>query len=236
MKIFLVILMVCVPAIAHAQMPPPPTPRMIAVSGQAHMEVVPDQAVLNVSVVSHSKDLNEAKQENDKLTKAVRNIALDLKIPERNIATSNLFISPQYNYQNNKQVMDGYLINRSLRITMDTMDVHERLLSQVIVAGVDQVSGVEFMLKNPETEEQKLRAEAVKNAESKAKVLAEAAGVELGKPISISSGGEVPMMPPMSMQLKTMSASAGESAQSEAPTLPGMIRLQQSVSVVYEIK
>lgn len=239
MKRFLIAAIVCIPTLAHAQMPPPPPPghalRFISVSGEAHREVAPDQAVLNVSVESRNMNLTEAKQANDALTKKVRKIALDLEIPEKNIATSNLFVSPQYNYDNNKQVFAGYMISRSLRVTMDSVDVHERLLSEIIAAGVDQVSGVEFKIAKPETHEQKLRAEAVKDAEGKAKILAEAAGVELGKPISIFDGVSGAMPPPMPM-MKAMRMEATDAAGSVAPALPGMIRLEQNVSVVYEIK
>lgn len=199
------------------------------------MEIAPDQAVLNVSVVSRNPELNAAKQANDKLTRSVNDIALELGIKQQNIATSSLFVSPQYNYGNNRQVLEGYVVNRSLRITMDTMDVHEILLSKVVAAGVDQVGGVEFKLAKPEEHEQKLRAEAVKNAYARAQVLAGAAGMELGKPISISTGSAPQIMPPMPMARMAMDA-AESSGGSVAPTLPGMISLRQSVSVVYEIE
>lgn len=237
MKRFLVIALVCIPVTAFAQMPPPPgsMPRMLSVSGEAHMEIAPDQAVLNVSVVSRNQELNPAKQANDKLTKTVTDIALGLGIKKDKIATSNLYVSPEYDYVNGRQQLKDYIINRSLRITMDTMDVHERLLSQVIAAGVDQVGGVEFKLADPESVDQKLRAEAVKNAYARAKVLADTAGVELGKPISIATGGAAPIVQPMPMMAKTMDV-VQEASSSVAPSLPGMITLQQSVSIVYEIK
>lgn len=237
MKRFLLLVAACFVAGAAYAQPPMQPMRMISVQGQAHMEVAPDQAELHVSLVSRNIDLNEAKRANDKLTKSVRNIALDMKIPEKNIATSHVHVSPQYNWRNNQQELKGYMVNRSLNITMDSIDTHERLLSELIAAGVDQVGGVNFKLAKPDSYEAKLRIEAVKDAAAKAKVLADAAGVELGKPISITVGGASAMPYPVPMARMAMAEDVSAAgSNSVAPALPGMIRLEETVSIVYEIR
>ncbi len=221
---------------AFAQMPPPPPMvRMISVTGEAHQDFSPDQAVMNLSLVSRNANLAEAKQHNDALAKKLMAITTEFNIPAEKVATSGLYISPEYNYDNSKQRLIGYIVNRSLRITMDKMDIHERLLSKIVDAGVDQVSGVEFRLADPEAAAQKIRAKAFENAKARAQTLATAAGVTLGKPISISTSGAAPIMPPMPMMARAMDAAGAESS-SVAPSLPGMISIQENVSVVFSLE
>jgi len=120
---------------------------------------------------------------------------------------------------------------------MKKMDIHERLLSKVIDAGIDQVGGVEFTLSNPEEFSNKLRAKAVDNARERAELLAKAAGVKLGKPISISEESSAPIMPPRPMMMKSMRMeAAGVGDASAAPSLPGMVSMRESVSITYEIE
>ncbi len=221
---------------AYAQMPPHPM-RMISVNGEAKEDIVPDQAVLNISLVSRNISLQEAKQHNDKLADKIVAITKEFEIPKNDVATSNLYVSPEYNYDNGKQRHVGYVVNRSLRITMKKLDVHERLLSKVVEAGVDQVGGVEFGLADPESHMTKVRAKAFENAKARAELLAKTAGVTLGKPISISLGGAQPPVMPMPMMKMAMDTMGGraESA-SVAPSLPGMSTLTETVSVTFEIE
>lgn len=225
-----------VSAASYAQMPPPPHPmRMISVTGEAHEDIVPDQAVLNISLVSRNISLQEAKQHNDALTAKLVAITKEFEIPKNDVATSNLYVSPEYNYDNGKQRLMGYVVNRSLRITMKKLDVHERLLSKVVEAGVDQVGGVEFGLSDPESHMLKVRAKAFENAKAKADLLAKTAGMTLGKPISISLGGAAPPVMPVPMMAR-MADVAMEQSGTVAPSLPGVSTIRETVSVTFEME
>lgn len=221
---------------AYAQMPPPPMPRVIAVSGEATEQVAPDQAVLNVSLVSRNADLNAAKQANDKQAETVVALLGEFKIPKEKIAQSYFYISPEYNYENNKQHLVGYIVNRSLRITMDDITIHERVLSALVQAKVDQVGGVEFTMKDREVKAAEVRTKAFENAKAKAMALAKVAGVKLGRPISIDAGAGGAGHPPMPMPMMARSAGMAMSAESVAPSLPGMITLSESVNVTFEME
>ncbi len=231
-------LITLVSAASHAQMPPPPPHpmRMISVTGEAHESIVPDQAVLNISLVSRNISLQEAKQQNDKLADKIVAITKELEIPKNDVATSNLYVSPEYNYENGRQQLKGYAVNRSLRITMKKLGIHEVLLSKVVEAGVDQVGGVEFGLADPESHMLKVRAKAFENAKAKAELLAKTAGMTLGKPISISLGGAQPPVMPMPMMAKASRGMDMAEEMSVAPSLPGMSTISETVSVTFELE
>ena len=76
------------------------------------------------------------------------------------------------------------------------------------------------------------RALAVKNAEAKAQTLAEAGGVTLGKPVTItemSAGGGPPIA------FAESAALAADSARISTPVQAGELTVTVNVTIVYEI-
>jgi uncharacterized protein YggE len=214
---------------------PAPT-RMISVTGEASEDVAPDQAALSGQLVSKSKQLSSAKQENDKLAERVLAIAKQFDIPKNKISASNVYISPEYIYNNktNKQEMIGYIVSRNLSITMDKLEIHERVLSALIENGIEQINGVSFTIANADARGDALRVKAVENARTRAGALAVAAGAKLGKVVSISMAGAA--QPPMLMMGGAPMAKMAMAESSVAPSLPGTNRLYESVSVTFELE
>ncbi len=215
----------------------PVMPRLISVSGEAKEDVAPDQAVLSGQLVSRDKQLAAAKTANDKLVERVLAVAKQFEIPKEKVSASNVYISPEYTYNNktSKQELIGYIVTRNLSITMDKLEIHERVLSALIENGIEQVNGVNFSISNPEARMDKLRVKAVQNARARAQMLAEAAGAKLGKVFSINTAGAVPPQP-MLLAPRAMMAKAEMADSSVAPSLPGMNTLSESVSVTFEME
>ena len=209
--------------------------RSITVSGESSEQFAPDQAILSVSLVHHDKELAVAKRQNDELTEKLVNIAREFKIPKEKIATSQLYISPEYEYNNKGRTFTGYAVNRSLRITIDNLDIQERLLSAIVDAKVDQVNGIEFRLADPEKYAAGLRTKAFENAKAKAASLAQAAGAKLGPAITINTS-DVAMPIPGPRPVMMMAKAADMAESSVAPSLPGMVELRQSVTVTFGLE
>lgn len=226
-----IILSLCLASPAMAESAPL---RMITVSGTAREEVAPDQAVLSGQLVSKAKQLAAAKAANDKLVERILAVAKEYEIPKEKISAANVYISPDYIYNNktNKQELVGYVVSRNLSITLDKMEIHERVLSSLVESGIDQVSGVNFQIANPEARADTLRVRAVQDAKARAELLAAAAGAKLGKVVSISMDGASPP-PQVPMMQRAMMAKAESSV---APSLPGMNMLQESVSVSFALE
>lgn len=211
--------------------------RSISVVGEAHEDAAPDQAVISGQLVSRAKQLSAAKEANDQLVEKVVAIGKKFDIAKAKIAASNVYISPEYTYNNktNKQEQVGYIVSRNLTITLDKLEIHEKVLSALVENGIDQVNNVSFGFADPEAYANKLRVKAVQDARSRAQMLADAAGAKLGKVISISmSNAEMPR--PIPMMRAPMMAKAEMADTSVAPSLPGLSRLSESVSVIFELE
>lgn len=230
MKTLLLFLSLCLAAPAFAQMPPPP--RMITVSGEASEDVAPDRAILSLSLITKNKDLTAAKRANDEMVERLVGITQNFKIAKEKVATSNVNISPEYSYENNKQNFIGYIVSRSLRITIDNLPIHERVLSAIVDAKIDQVNGIEFTLANQEAHAKAVRVKAVENARERAQALATAAGVKLGQVLNIATVTAPMPIPYGRMAMASMEAKSD----SVAPSLPGMTTLRELVTVSFALE
>lgn len=217
---------------AFAEPQPSAPPRLIAVTGEAREEIVPDQAILSGQLVSKAKQLSAAKEENDKLVKRVLAIAKEFNLPKEKISASNVYITPDLVWDRATQRQDkvGYIVSRNLTLTMDELAIHEKVLSALLENGIDQINGVNFTVADPEAQADKLRIKALQNARARAEMLAKAAGATLGKVIFISTNPAPAMQPPVPMMARTLGM------KQDVPSLPGMVSLEESVAVTYELQ
>jgi uncharacterized protein YggE len=226
---------------AHAQIPPPP--RMITVIGTAKEQVVPDQAILSMSLVSKNLELSAAKRENDQMVEKIVAIARDFKIAKEKLSTSSISISQEYTYetvnQKNKRVFIGYVVSRMVQITMTDISIHERVLSAVVDAKVDQVNGVQLTLADPDKLTKSVRVKAIENAKQTAEALATAAGAKLGPVLNIDGANQSNdrYARSSSMMMKSMASSSAEGGSDSAvPSFPGTIMLSESVTVSFALE
>lgn len=222
---------------AFAQAPPPP--RMITVSGEASEDIAPDRATLALTLTSENPDLNQAKQENDGMVERLVAIARDFKIPKEKIKTNHLSIRPVYEFDKptSRNVFRRYSIQRYITIVMDDLSVHERVLSAVVAAKIDQVNNVNFSVANPDVIAASLRVKAMGNARAKAEALAQAAGAKLGPVLNISANSYYqPWMGGGAYDGMAMRAASVAEGTSVAPSLPGMTTLRESVMVSFTLE
>lgn len=224
---FVMFLLAALPAAAEE-----PARRTLTVSASGQVEATPDRVILPVQVESRDRSLAVAKQHNDRMTDRVLKIAAEYKISKEKVKTSGMYINPQYRWENNKQIMEGYVVSRSMQITLDVIDQVERLIAALTEAGIDQIHGMQFTLSDPDALESDARKLAVRKASAKAAELAAAAGVKLGKVLSIQQGGENGVPPPVIMAARAMEMQASAPP---APT-PGSVTIDQQVSIVYELE
>ena len=211
--------------------PPMGPPRTITVSGEAHGDFEPDMAMLNVTLTSRDADLAAAKKQNDQQVSRLLEVASKQKLPKEKVTTSNVYINPEYRYEKQGQRhLTGYMVSRNIRMEINDMAVQEKLLADLVQANISEVNGMDFQLSQPERHTGELRKQAFQQARDRAAQLAEAAGSRLGPPLQISVGGAEPPMPrPMMAMARMEAADAG----SVAPTVPGAVRLQESVTVTF---
>lgn len=223
---------VALPAIASAAEAPQP-PRII-VSGEGEATVAPDLALLSLSVMREAKTAREALNANNDAMAAVIAAMKAAGIAERDLQTAGIQISPRYNYTNkpdgNQEAeLIAYQVTNTLSVRVRDISKTGEILDKAVSLGVNQGGGISFTNENPATVVNEARKKAVADAIAKAKTLAEAAGVSVGKVVEITDQNYAP--PPMPMNAKAFDA-AGASV----PVQAGENAYKVMVNVTFELK
>ncbi|HEV2505499.1 MAG TPA: SIMPL domain-containing protein [Mesorhizobium sp.] len=223
---------VAMPAIASAAEAPQP-PRII-VSGEGEATVAPDLALLSLSVMREAKTAREALNANNDAMAAVIAAMKAAGIAERDLQTAGIQINPRYNYTNkpdgNQEAeLIAYQVTNTLSVRVRDIAKTGEILDKAVSLGVNQGGGISFTNENPATVVTEARKKAVADAIAKAKTLAEAAGVSVGKVLEITDQSYAP--PPMPMNAK-----AYDAAGASVPVQAGENAYKVMVNVTFELK
>ena len=178
---------------AAAQTEPPQdraAPRLITVTGEAVVNVVPDEVVLTLGVESSDKQLRRAKSLNDERVKQVLAAAEKLGIPAKDIHTDHISIEPRYRDSYEQRDFIGYFVRQTIVITLKDVSQFENLLTDVLDAGANYVHGIQFRTTELRKHKDEARALAIKAAREKAVALAQELDQKVGKPYSIREDQE----------------------------------------------
>lgn len=207
-----------------AQIPPP----SISVTGEATISAAPDLAQIEGGVTNEAKTAREASEANNKAMGLVLLALKSADIPEKDYQTSQLSLQPQYApNKNGPSPIAGF--RASNRVTVTVRDVAKvgSVIDTLVTNGANDIGGISFMVAQPSKLLDEARPKAIADARRKAEIYAQAAGVTLGAPLSISEENS-----PGPVTYRKMSAGLA----SPAPVAPGEETLRISVSVAYEIK
>ena len=100
-------------------------PPLITVSGQAEVNVAPDEVVFTLEVEKTDKDLLVAKEQNDQVVRSVMELARRYNIPSQNVQTDYISVEPKYRTENkrgvdgvteSKTIFDGYEVSKTVVI------------------------------------------------------------------------------------------------------------------------
>ena len=156
-------------------------------------------------------------------------------IAERDIQTENFSIYPQYDYTEEGRVLRGYRVNNTVNAKVRELESLSDIIDDATAAGGDiiVVNSIQFMIEDPTPLQAQARTLAVKNAEVKAQTLAEAGGVTLGKPITITETSYA-AGPPIAYAEAAEFADA--SVRTSTPIQAGELTVTVNVTIVYELE
>jgi uncharacterized protein YggE len=154
-------------------------------------------------------------------------------VPEDEIKTSGFSIYPTRDWIDGK-LSDKVVFEVSNKVTFtfnltDEVDVGE-VLDAAVGAGTNSVDSVTFGLRDPTSVQEEALEDAVNDAMKKAEVISEAAGVTLGRILSISEGGASPV--PMAESRVYFAADVATTT----PIVPGDVEVTATVTITYEIE
>ncbi|WP_409432269.1 SIMPL domain-containing protein [Litorimonas sp. RW-G-Af-16] len=206
------------------------TAAQINVSATGQVDVAPDRAIVTAGVFTQDKTARGAMMANATMMTAVYEELEAAGIARKNITTSQLSLQPRMNYANRQAPkIDGYNARNTVTVKTDDIEQVGPLLDALVSAGVNNINGVQFTVKDPKSARDKARTDAIREAREKAESMAEAAGVDLGALTNLneSGGGYTPQ--PVMMMARSDSAMGG------TPMSQGEQTISVTVNLTYAI-
>ena len=205
----------------------------ILVTGSATIQSSPDLATLRVGVQSFDKNVEKAVNDNNtKIESIILNLG-NKGLTEKDMETDQFNISPQREYRNNNPpIVVGYNVSNILTVKIRNLESLGEIMQVAVGSGANTINGLSFSIEDPNPLRQKARGLAMEDALSRAEILADASGVEVGKPISIqelSYGGPV---------VKSENLAGAEFAMDARIPIqtPSEVGIQINLQVRFEIK
>jgi uncharacterized protein len=202
--------------------------RTIVVDGTGRVSQAPDRMILNIGVETRGVKVADALKANntaaDALTKLLKSKAIDAK----DIQTSGLSVSTQYD--NTGRKLTGYQVNNNLTVMIRNLSTAGDVIDAAATSAGDaiRVNGLSFGLGDTSVPTGKARELAVADARTQAEQLAKAAGVKLGGLRTITASSSNAPQPLTDFKVAQDRASS-------VPIEAGSFEVSATVQLVFDI-
>ncbi|MDD6049795.1 MAG: SIMPL domain-containing protein [Clostridiales bacterium] len=159
----------------------------ITVTGSATVTLKADYARISVGVSTTDKTVEAAAQQNNAAIHTVIEALKEAGVDEKDIATSNYSVHAEYDYSSFAgQKLTGYNVTNQLTVVIRDMDHIGATLDKATAAGANNIYNIDFLSTKADEAQDEAITYAVQDAMRRAKLLASAAGLQLGGIVSIS--------------------------------------------------
>ena len=206
----------------------------VTVEGNAEINVVPDQASLNLSVELDGRNLSAITKRVAETTNDFLALTDELNIKRNDVMTSGVNINPRYRYENKtgRRIFDGYNISRSIQVDLKNIDQLGSIIERSSAQGINNIAAPIFRFSQEDQIIQSLHTLAVQDAIKRAEALVDPLNASLGKALKIDASSIQSISPPM-MEMRALDINSSLAEQSYSV---GQINYSQSVLATFEIE
>lgn len=226
----IVLLMMCLSAGAQT------STRTMEVVGKAVAKTIPEQIVIHIPLKIIDSSYSNCSQMLNRTLDNLRGDLLSKGVAEEHIETSNYRIRENITYENGKRRQEGY----AGMVTVVISKTYTPEFMNDIIESVQKYL-LTYSISYSMTEKQKedlnklVMVRAFKDANNKARVLSEAAGIKLGDISRISYGTENYRIEPFTSE-RMVNSEHDNTGSGELILNPPLTSLYKSVFIVWEIK
>ena len=208
--------------------------RLITVTGEAEVNVPPNEVVFDLTVQTIHKDLRTAKSQTDDRLKKIIELTRKYKIQAKDVQTDYIKLEPRYRGNDESRLFIGYSVRKDLLFTLRDVSQAEELLSELIESGVSRLNSVRFQTSEMRKYRDQARAMAIQAAQEKAVALTSQIGQKIGKAYSIEE--EAPQrIASMANYSQNALTSIDGASESEGTLALGQIKVSARVTVKFEL-
>ena len=171
---------------------------IIVVSGTGTVTATPDRAYVTFAVWSEAATATQAQTSNaEKMNQMIKALT-DAGVSMDAMKTIGYSLEPVFYYPEKSAEpprIVGYIVRNEIEVKLTDVASVGRIIDLAVAGGANLVTGVYFTLSDGKAAELRDEAiqEAVKDADSKAKAIAESMNVKIIGPVSVTLGYEYPV-------------------------------------------
>jgi hypothetical protein len=204
------------------------------VTGEGKAKAIPDTALLTLGIEAEAATVAQAQQQAANAMDAVMKALKGKGVVDKDIQTQGFSIYPVRKWleKEQREVTTGYRVSNNVIAKIRDLDKTGSTIDAVAQAGGDmtRISGISFLVDDPAPSYKEARDKAVADAMAKAKQIAGASGVKLGKLLYISEG--VAYTPSV---VRNVYMDAAKATPAETSISPGELEYQINIQMGYDI-
>ncbi len=202
----------------------------LSTSGYGEVIATPDMAQFSVKVVEVTMNAEQAKENADSIVTSFIKRLNEVGVSDTQITSSNLYLTPQYHYpKSGKPELVGYRASRTVSVEVTDLSKLNQYLDIALEEKINQIDDIQLKVRNEDKYQQQARTAAIKDAEKKAKLLANGFSRKLDSIWRIEYNS--PVRKPMLMKASALSDNYSVSHSYQDSTLV----IRDSVNVVYKL-
>ena len=202
------------------------------VEGQGKVTAIPDTAEINLGIQVNKPTVEAAQKEANQKINKITDELKKLGIEEKFIKTINYSVYPEYDYRAGQKIV-GYNVNITLKIKVKDFDKINQVIDTATSLGANQIGNLSFTIDDEKLEELKMEArkQAIEKAKKKAKEIAQASGIKIGRLLNVSEN--LSSYPPVPLTAREMGV-GGAPEEKQTQIQPGESEITISVILSYE--
>ncbi len=180
MRCLVAVLLACAAAASPARAQPAPASPVssIRVTGDARVTARPDRVQIDIGVTTRAAQSQEAASQNAREVDAVLAAVRKATGPAADLKTISYSLNPTYQYhpKGEEPTITGYSALNVVQVTLDDLAKIGTVIDSATQAGANHVQGIQFTLRDQDA----VRAEALRQAATRARAEAEVLAAALG--------------------------------------------------------
>jgi uncharacterized protein YggE len=200
--------------------------RTVQATGSATLSANPDQAQIDVGVVTVAATAQDSAQQNATQTTAVLNAVKAVLGSNGTIQTVSYYVQPRYT-NTTPSTINGYTTSNTVRVMTFDLSIIGKLIDAANAAGANTVGGLNFGLQDSEPLVQQALTQATKQALAHAGAIASGLG---GKIASVVSAQEGSSYTPILVGTPTATGAA------TTPVQTGTVNVYATVTVIASLQ
>ena len=233
-----IVVMLALYHVASAQ-PETNNARLIKIIGKASAKFFPDQADVSIGVETSGKNIADIKRENDQRVTSVVSSLRALGIPQKDIQTQEVSVSPVYDWNDGRRKFLRYEMRNSVRIRITELSKLQSVIDKGLQEGSNMLNSVVFSVSRRDQITDSLQVVAARDANTQATAVAAALNTKVGRPHSIDlvlpRGTASEYQRDFATPRMTM-AMANNVESTSTPVFPEEVELSSAVLVTFELE